>query len=326
MGLENVHACCAQDESDFDENPFIVLTLTCLKGGTGYHCCTMSCCCPIIIGLCLVAILTGPAADPAYEVEANSTEWKGTLADAVNQVSGVDIFFAVVAVLGDVYAHYELDNWARSDNSCIGLSNCTNRIWLRAFMLWATVVQVALNIVKSTRPDVFGGVTLEMCIGSDKKSDEDFGVFGDEKTVNCAKVSHVALVTIIVFPFASAIKHFEGCMIDDMKASPQQLVFALLQTVFGLLYVIIIVATYDTGAFPFFVPVAIILECFLLLKDLVFIMAAIKKAKVYPAEYLQRQVCGTLMSRRMCCACASASVCGLLLLCVIFIVIFIAVG
>jgi hypothetical protein len=289
MGLENVHAC-AQDESDFDDDPFIVLTLTCLKGGTGYHCCTMSCCCPIIIGLCFVAMITSPAADPAmYGVEANSTEWQGQLAINAEQkaladsvggfpVSGVDIFFAVVAVLGDVYAHYELDNWARSDNSCIGLSNCTNRIWLRAFMLWATVVQVALNIVKSATPDALG--TLEICMNV-------YDLKSDEQTVNCAKVSHVALVTIIVFPFASAIKHFQGFMIDDMKASPQQMVLALLQTVFGLLYVIITVATYDTGALPLFVPVAIILECFLLLKDLVFIMAAIKKAnlaKVYPAE------------------------------------------
>jgi hypothetical protein len=105
--------------------------------------------------------------------------------------------------------------------------------------------------------------------------------------VNCTKVSHVAIVTIVLFAFASAIKHFQGCMIDDMKASPQQMVLALLQTVFGLLYVIITVATYDTGALPLFVPVAIILECFLLLKDLVFIMEAIKKAnlaRVYPTE------------------------------------------
>ena len=269
MGLENVHAC-AQDESDFSD-----ASQACLKGGTGYHCCTMSCCCPIIIGLCFAAMITSPAADPAmYGVEANSTEWQGqlaineekkALADSVGgfPVSGVDIFFAVVAVLGDVYAHYELDKWARSDNSCIGLSNCTNRIWLRAFMLWATVVQIALNIVKSATPDALG--TLQICMtmtAADPKS--------DEQTVNCAKVSHVALVTIVLFPFASAIKHFQGCMIDDMKASPQQMVLALLQTVFGLLYVIITVATYNTGALPLFVPVAIILECFLLLKDLVF--------------------------------------------------------
>ena len=78
-------------------------------------------------------------------------------------------------------------------------------------MLWATVVQVALNIVKSATPNALG--TLQICMTVyDSKS--------DEQTVNCAKVSHVAFVTIILFPFSS-IKDFQGCMIDDMKAPPQ---------------------------------------------------------------------------------------------------------
>jgi hypothetical protein len=52
--------------------------------------------------------------------------------------------------------------------------------------------------------------------------------------VNCTKVSHVAIVTIVLFAFASAIKPFQGCMIDDMdlKASPQKMVLPLLQSVF----------------------------------------------------------------------------------------------
>jgi hypothetical protein len=47
-------------------------------------------------------------------------------------------------------------------SSCIGLSNCTNLIELRAFMLWATVVQVALNIVKSESPAALG--SLQICM------------------------------------------------------------------------------------------------------------------------------------------------------------------